>query len=73
MNIQGIVEKYLEQACIENVCTDGGNVIIMDPNNGDILAMATYPYYDLNNTYEVTDENVASMWNELESKEKNEY
>ena len=73
MNIQGIVEKYLEQACIENVCTDGGNVIIMDPNNGDILAMATYPYYDLNNPYEVTDENVASMWNELESKEKNEY
>ena len=73
MNIQGIVEKYLEQACIENVCTDGGNVIIMDPNNGDILAMATYPYYDLNNPYEVTDENVASMWNELESKEENEY
>jgi stage V sporulation protein D (sporulation-specific penicillin-binding protein) len=73
MNIQGIVEKYLEQACIENICTDGGNVIIMDPNNGDILAMATYPYYDLNNPYEVTDENIASMWSELESKEKNTY
>lgn len=73
MNIQGIVEKYLEQACIENICTDGGNVIIMDPNNGDILAMATYPYYDLNDPYEVTDENIASMWSELESKEKNTY
>lgn len=73
MNIQAIVEKHLEQACIENVCTDGGNVIIMDPNNGDILAMATYPYYDLNNPYKVTDENILAMWDELDSKEKNTF
>lgn len=33
MNIQAITEKYLEEACIDNECTDGGNVIIMDPNN----------------------------------------
>lgn len=33
MNIQAIAEKYLEDACIENVCTDGGNVIIMNPKN----------------------------------------
>ncbi len=73
MNIQAIVEKYLEEACIENICTDGGNIIIMDPNNGDILAMATYPYYDLNNPYEITDETIASMWGELDSGEKNKY
>lgn len=73
MNIQAIVEKYLEEACIENVCSDGGNIIVMDPNNGDILAMATYPYYDLNNPYEVTDENISSMWGELDSSEKNKY
>ncbi len=73
MNIQAIVEKYLEEACIENVCTDGGNIIVMDPNNGDILAMATYPYYDLNNPYEVTDELISSMWNDFDSSEKNKY
>lgn len=73
MNIQAIVEKYLEEACIENVCTDGGNIIVMDPNNGDILAMATYPYYDLNNPYEVTDENILSIWGELDSGDKNKY
>lgn len=38
--IQGIAEKYLKEACIDNVCTDGGNIIIMNPKNGDILAMA---------------------------------
>lgn len=48
-NIQTIVEKYLKQACIENECTYGGSAIIMDPSTGDVLAMATYPDYDLNN------------------------
>ena len=65
LNIQSIAEKYLENACIDNKCTDGGNVVIMNPNNGDILAMATYPNYDLNNPYEI--ENSENM----DSKEKN--
>ena len=41
--IQGIAEKYLKEACIDNECTDGGNIIIMNPKNGDILAMARLP------------------------------
>ncbi len=50
-NIQTIVEKYLKQAVDDNNCTKGGNVIVMNPENGDILAMASYPDYDLNNPY----------------------
>lgn len=73
MNIQAIVEKYLEEACIENICTDGGNVIIMNPKNGDILAMATYPFYDLNNPYQITDKSIESIWSELDSSQKNTY
>ncbi|MBO5397669.1 MAG: PASTA domain-containing protein [Clostridia bacterium] len=52
--IQGIAEKYLEQAVTENKCTNGGNVIIMNPQNGDILAMATYPDYNLNDPFSIT-------------------
>ena len=70
MNIQAIVEKYLEEACIENVCTDGGNVIVMDPRNGDILAMATYPYYDLNNPYKINKPELEEIWTELDSSQK---
>ena len=73
MNIQAIVEKYLEEACIENVCTDGGNIIIMNPKNGDILAMATYPYYDLNNPYKINDEEIEKIWSELDSSQKSTY
>ena len=29
MTVQSIAEKYLTEACIDKVCTDGGNVIIM--------------------------------------------
>ncbi len=73
MNIQAIAEKYLEEACIENICTDGGNVIIMNPKNGDILAMATYPYYDLNSPYTINNEQLSNIWSELESSEKSKY
>ena len=73
MNIQAIVEKYIKEACIENICTDGGNIIIMNPNNGDILAMATYPTYDLNNPYKINDEELANLWSELDSTQKTTY
>lgn len=73
MNIQAIVEKHLEEACIDNVCTDGGNVIIMDPRNGDILAMATYPFYDLNDPYTINNEEVQNIWSELDSSQKSTY
>ena len=51
LNIQGIAEKYLKQACIDNECTDGGNVVIMSPKTGDILALVGYPDYNLNDPF----------------------
>ncbi len=73
MTIQSIAEKYLKQACIDNACTDGGNVIIMNPKTGDILAMATYPNYDLNSPYEINNEELKSVWDTLSGGEKSNY
>ena len=70
MTIQSIVEKYLEEACIDNICTDGGSIIAMNPQNGDILAMATYPAYNLNTPYEPYTDELKAIWNSLEQKEK---
>lgn len=70
MTIQSIVEKYLKEACIDNVCTDGGNIVIMNPNTGDILAMATYPNYDLNSPYEPNTEELKNVWDSLPSNER---
>lgn len=58
-NIQSIVEKHVAEW---NHAHEGANayragelgsyntgVIVMDPNNGEVLAMAGYPVFDLNN------------------------
>lgn len=70
MTIQSIAEKYLKEACIDNVCTDGGNIVMMNPKTGDILAMATYPGYNLNSPYEVTDESIKESWESLTATER---
>ena len=70
INIQSIVEKYLKEACIDNKCTDGGNVVIINPQNGDILAMATYPSYNLNEPYSAYTNELNDIWDSLNQSEK---
>lgn len=69
-NIQSIAEKYLKQGCIENEASRGGNVIIMDPNTGDILAMATYPDYNLNEPYTAYTDELKGIWDTTDQAEK---
>ena len=71
-NVQSVVEKYLEQACIENECSRGGNVIVMNPKTGDILAMATYPDYNLNTPFDMPSHISESTWKKMSSEEKND-
>lgn len=68
-NIQTIVEKYLKQACIENETKYGGTAIVMNPSTGDILAMATYPDYDLNNP-RTPNESLSKDWDKLSETEQ---
>ena len=73
VTVQSIVEKYIlafneehkdEYREGEAGSTNTG-VIIMDPNTGEIIAMASYPYFDLNNpkdlTLNYTAEEIAAM------------
>ena len=70
MNIQSIIEKYLKEACIDNKCTDGGNIVVMNPQNGDILAMATYPDYNLNDPYAAYTDELKGIWDTADQAEK---
>lgn len=49
--IQYMVEKTLEQAILENDAKGGGMAIVMDPSNGDVLAMTTKPDFNLNDPF----------------------
>lgn len=60
-NIQAITEKYIRQfndehkdEYIEGNGSLNTGCIIMNPNTGEILAMASYPDFDLNNPKDLT-------------------
>ena len=75
-NIQSIVENAILQANEEmkqetEGATIGSNntaVLVMNPQNGDVLAMASYPTFDLNNPKDLsayfTEEELAGMSDE---------
>lgn len=61
LNVQSIVEKYILQYNQEHANEfregDGSvntGVIMMELDTGNILAMASYPNYDLNDPYDIT-------------------
>jgi cell division protein FtsI (penicillin-binding protein 3) len=51
-DIQYWVELELQRAIFDQQAT-GGTIIVMDPRNGEILAMASYPTFDPNNFADV--------------------
>ncbi|HEX2833300.1 MAG TPA: penicillin-binding transpeptidase domain-containing protein [Thermoanaerobaculia bacterium] len=51
--IQFIAERALKNA-VDKYRATGGSVIVMEPNSGDILAMASYPTFDPNRFREFT-------------------
>lgn len=69
-NIQTIAEKYLKQAVDENDCKKGGNIIIMQPDTGDVLAMATYPNYNLNTPFSPNTTELEKDWKNMSAEEK---
>lgn len=76
VNIQSIVEDAILAANAEMAAetegetlgSDNTAVLVMDPNNGEILAMASYPGFDLNNPRDLsayyTQEQLAALSDE---------
>lgn len=64
--IQRYTEKHLQQAYEENLLGNGGAAIVMDPNTGEILAMAVVPTYDLNEPRVITDQLLLEQLDALE-------
>ena len=71
-----VMQQYAEQTIAKAVETKGakrGVIIILNPQNGEIYAMANYPTFDLNDPFTIQDEELASNWDSFSEEEKNDY
>ena len=74
--IDVVMQQYAEQTIAKAVETKGakrGVLIILNPQNGEIYAMANYPSFDLNDPFTIQDEELAAAWDSFSEKEKNDY
>jgi len=72
VNIQSIVEKYIAGSVEKGQC-EYANAIIMEPNTGNILAMASYPNFNLNTPFEPNTEESVKNWDKMTSQEKTDF
>ncbi len=68
-NIQYYTETFLDQAVSDNAPVDYASCVVMNPKNGDILAMATSPDYNPNDPFAVPEE-YKDTWETLSSAER---
>ena len=75
-SIDVVIQQYAEQeiaAAVEAKNAKSGAIIVMNPQNGEIYAMANYPTFDLNEPFTINDEELAAMWDTFTAEEQNEY
>lgn len=73
--IDVVMQQYAEQTIAKAVETKGakkGLIIILNPQNGEIYAMANYPTFDLNDPFTINDSELAAMWDTLSQEEQND-
>lgn len=74
--IDVVLQQYAEQTIAKAVETKGakrGVILMMNPQNGEIYAMANYPSFDLNHPFTIQEEQLAAHWEEFSQEEKNNY
>ncbi len=69
-NIQYFAEKAIDKAITDNEVENGATAIVMDPRNGDILAMVSKPDYDSNKPFDAPDGIDKETWAEMSKEEK---
>ncbi len=75
-SIDVVIQQFAEQeiqAAVEAKSAKSGLIIVMNPQNGEIYAMANYPTFDLNNPFTINDEELAAMWDTFTAEEQNDY
>ncbi len=69
LTLQQYAEQAIEKA-VEMKDAKRGAIIMMNPQNGEIYALATKPDFDLNAPFTINNEEVAENWEMYSSKEQ---
>ncbi|MBR2061802.1 MAG: PASTA domain-containing protein [Anaerotignum sp.] len=71
-----VMQQYAEQTIKKAVETKGakkGLIIILNPQNGEIYAMANYPTFDLNDPFTINNAELAAVWDTFSQEEQNDH
>jgi len=69
VNVQSITEKYIKEAVENGKCEYAGS-IIMEPSTGNVLAMASYPSFNLNDPFTPNTEEAIKKWDTMTKDER---
>lgn len=72
ITIQSIVEKYIKDSVSKKQC-EYATSIVMEPSTGNILAMASYPNYNLNTPFEPNTDEIQKKWDTMSSSDKSNF
>lgn len=72
LTLQEYAEQAIEKA-VEMKDAKRGAVIMLNPQNGEIYALATKPDFNLNEPFTINDEALANSWDLYSDKEKQNY
>ncbi|MEA4816023.1 MAG: penicillin-binding transpeptidase domain-containing protein [Lachnospiraceae bacterium] len=71
-----VIQQYAEQTlkkAVESKEAKSGIIIVMNPQNGEIYAMAVYPDFNLNEPFEINNDELKAVWDGLTEEEKTTY
>ncbi len=69
VNLQQYAEQTIEKA-VKAKNAKRGSVIMMDPQNGEILAMASKPDFNLNEPFKINNAELEAVWDTMSQKDK---
>ncbi len=70
------IQQYAEQTikkAVEAKQANRGLIVVMNPQNGEIYAIANEPGFDLNDPFTINSDELAAMWDTFTPEEQNNY
>ena len=71
-NLQQYAEQALDKALLAHNA-ERGVIVMMNPKNGEIYAMANKPDFDLNEPFEINNDELKAMWDTISLEEQNNH